>query len=306
MTSRTATFFGFLAILLWSTLALFTAMSGRVPPFQLVGMTFVIGGLLILGIAAARGRIARIRPTPASFALGLYGPFGDTALYYAAVKTAPAAEANLIHYLWPLLIVLFAALLPGGRLKPRHLVGALIGLTATAILISANLGGGSGLALGHVLAALGAFVWASYSVLSRRFAAVPSESLSVTMLGCAVPAFACHFAFETTLWTPTAAEWTGIFGLGLGAIGLAFAVWDIGMKKGDVALLGVASYAAPVLSTLILVLAGYTQPSWLLALSCVLIVTGAMVASWQRPKNGAGNPSPRERGVGVRGRPLDH
>lgn len=280
MTSRTATLIGFCAILLWSTLALFTAMSGRVPPFQLVGMTFVIGGLLILAITALRGELRRIRPTPASFALGLYGPFGDTALYYAAVKTAPPAEANLIHYLWPLLIVLFAALLPGGGLKLRHLAGALIGLAATALLISGSLGGaGGGLSLGHVLAALGAFVWASYSVLSRRFAEVPSESLSVTMLGCAVAAFACHFAFETTQWSLSLIEWAGALGLGLGSIGLAFVCWDVGMKRGDVAFLGVASYAAPVLSTLVLVFAGYAAASWLLAASCVLIVVGALVAS---------------------------
>jgi drug/metabolite transporter (DMT)-like permease len=286
MTSRTATLIGFCAILLWSTLALFTAMSGRVPPFQLVGMTFVIGGLLILAITAARGELRRVMPTPASFALGLYGPFGDTALYYAAVKTAPPAEANLIHYLWPLLIVLFAALLPGGGLKPRHLIGALIGLAATAMLISGGIGSGGGLALGHVLAALGAFVWASYSVASRRFSHVPSESLSVTMLGCAALAFACHLTFETTLWSLTPIEWGGVLGLGLGSIGLAFVVWDIGMKRGDVALLGVASYAAPVLSTLVLVIAGYAAASWLLAASCMLIVVGALVASFGGSKRG--------------------
>jgi len=287
MTSRTATATGAIAILLWSTLALFTAMSGRVPPFQLVGMTFVIGGVLVLAIAAVRGRLHLARPTPASFLLGLYGPFGDTALYYAAVKTAPAAEANLIHYLWPLLIVLFAALLPGGGLKARHLVGALIGLAATALLISGSLGSGAGIQLGHILAALGAFVWASYSVLSRRFAGVPSESLAITMLGCAIPAFACHLAFETTLWAPSAVEWGGVLGLGLGSIGLAFICWDIGMKKGDVAFLGVASYAAPVLSTVILVIAGYAPASWLLALSCVLIVVGALVASFGPAARGA-------------------
>ncbi|MGX5735077.1 aromatic amino acid exporter YddG [Bosea thiooxidans] len=280
MTTRTATLIGFCAILLWSTLALFTAMSGRVPALQLVVMTFTIGGLLILAIAVLRGQASRIMPTPASFALGFYGLFGDSALYYAAVKTAPAAEANLIHYLWPLLIVLFAALLPGGRLKPRHLVGALIGLAATALLVSGGLGSGSGLALGHVLAILGAFVWASYSVVSRRFSNVPSESIGLTVLGCAVPALVLHLVFETTLWSLTATEWAGVLGLGLGSMGLAFAVWDIGMKRGDVALLGVASYAAPVLSTLTLVAVGYAQPSWLLAAACALIVVGAVVASW--------------------------
>lgn len=278
MTARTATLTGFCAILLWSTLALFAAMSGRVPPFQLAAMTFVVGGLLILAIAALRGRLGRAWPTPASFALGLYGLFGDTALYYAAVKTAPPAEANLIHYLWPLLIVLFAALLPGGGLKARHLAGALIGLAATGLLVSGGLGSGGGLSLGHGLAALGALTWASYSVVSRRFAAVPSESLGLTMLGCAVLALACHLAFETSLWSLTAMEWGSVLGLGLGAIGLAFVLWDVGMKRGDVALLGVASYAAPVLSTVVLVLCGYAPASWLLALSCALIVVGALVA----------------------------
>lgn len=284
MTARTATLIGASAILLWSTLALFTAMSGRVPAFQLVAMTFLIGGAFIVGIAALRGRLDRVRPTPASFALGLYGPFGDTALYYAAVKTAPAAQANLIHYLWPLLIVLFAALLPGGRLKPRHLIGSLIGLGATVLLVSGSLGGGSGLALGHGFAALGAIVWASYSVLSRRFAAIPSESLGLTMIGCAVPALVCHLGFETTHWLLSTTEWIGVLGLGLGSIGLAFVVWDIGMKQGDVALLGVASYAAPVLSTIILVVAGYAEASWVLALSCLLIVLGAGIASFGWPR----------------------
>jgi drug/metabolite transporter (DMT)-like permease len=280
MTARTATATGFVAILLWATLALFTAMSGRVPPFQLVGMTFVVGGVFVLAIAAVRRRLHLAWPTRASFLLGLYGPFGDTALYYAAVKTAPPAEANLIHSLWPLLIVLFAALLPGGGLKLRHLAGALIGLAATAMLVSGSLGSGGGIQPGHVLAALGAFVWASYSVLSRKLATVPSESLAVTMLGCAVPAFACHLAFETTLWVPSPVEWGGVLGLGLGSIGLAFICWDVGMKKGDVAFLGVASYAAPVLATLILVVAGYAPASGLLAASCVLIVVGALVASF--------------------------
>ena len=283
MTARTATLIGFSAILLWSTLALFTAMSGRIPAFQLVAMTFLIGGVFIVAVAARRGRLDRVRPTPASFALGLYGPFGDTALYYAAVKTAPAAQANLIHYLWPLLIVVFAAFLPGGKLRTRHLLGSLIGLAATVLLVSGSLGGGAGLSLGHGLAAMGAIVWASYSVLSRRFAAVPSESLGLTMIGCALPALAFHFGFETTHWALSATEWVGVLGLGLGSIGLAFVVWDIGMKQGDVALLGVASYSAPVMSTIILVIAGYAEASWVLALSCVLIVLGAGIASFGWP-----------------------
>lgn len=277
------TFIGLGAIGFWSTLALFTAMSGKIPPFQLVAMTFAVGGSVILAIAALRGTLHLARPTPASFALGVYGPFGDTAIYFAAVKLSTPAEANLIHYLWPLLIVLFAALLPGGRLQARHLVGALIGLCALVLLVGDKLGGetamGGTVLLGYGLALAGAFVWASYSVASRLLVAVPTESLGVTTLGCAVLALACHLAFETTLWPTSAAEWIGVFGLGLGSMGLAFICWDIGMKKGDVSFLGVASYATPVLSTAILVLAGHAAASWTLAAACLLIVVGALIAS---------------------------
>jgi drug/metabolite transporter (DMT)-like permease len=281
MTSRTATWIGTGAILLWSTLAFFTVQSGRVPPFQLVAMTFAIGGLFSLSVALIRGRLHLAKPTPASLALGVIGPFGDTAMYFAAVKLSRPAEANLIHYLWPLLIVIFAAFLPGGRLTSRHMLGALLGLAATAMLVLGRAEGGPvgpNPALGYILAGVGAIIWAGYSVLSRRLAAVPTESVGTATLACTVPALICHLAFETTIWSLTGIEWLGVMGLGLGSIGLAFLLWDIGMKRGDVAFLGVASYAAPVLSTLLLVAAGMAPASPVLALACVLIVVGALIA----------------------------
>jgi drug/metabolite transporter (DMT)-like permease len=280
MSSRTATLTGLGAIALWSLLALFTAATGPVPPFGLAAMTFAVAGVFGLGVAAARGRLAQARPTTAGLALGLYGLFGDTALYFAALKFAPPAEANLVHYLWPLLIVLFSGFLPGGRLLPRHLAGAVMGLAATALLVGGRFGGGGAdAALGFLFAALGAFVWASYSVASRRLASVPTETVAVTCLVASALAALCHLAVEATVWPATPGEWLATLGLGLGPIGAAFFLWDVGMKRGDVPLLGVASYAAPVLSTLILVAAGYAEPTLGLAAACALIVAGALIAT---------------------------
>lgn len=283
-----ATLAGLGAVALWSTLALFTAMTGAVPAFQLVAMTFLIGGGLILGLAAARGRLSRARPTLGSFALGLIGLFGDTAFYFAAVKLAPPAEANLVHYLWPLLIVLFATLLPGGSLKLRHLIGALIGLAAVALLIVGRIDGPTPApdrTLGLSLAASGAVVWAGYSVLSRRFADVATESVGVTLMAAACLALACHITFETTVWPASMLVWAGVIGLGVGPVGAAFVLWDVGMKRGDVSFLGVASYAAPVLSTLTLVVVGYAPATGALAVACIMIVAGAAIASFstERP-----------------------
>ncbi|MGA2795722.1 MAG: DMT family transporter [Roseiarcus sp.] len=286
-----ATLIGCLAILLWSALALLTAASGEVPPFELAALTFAIGGALGFGFAAARGRLgAIVQPWPV-WLVGIGGLFGYHALYFAALRRAPPAEASLIAYLWPLLIVLFSALLPGERLSVRHIVGAALGLAGAVALFAGKAGGGlfagaAGPALaGYGLALCCAFVWSAYSLASRRLKATPNEAVAGFCLATAALAALCHLAFETTVLPAAPGQWLAILGLGLGPVGLAFYVWDYGVKNGDIRLLGVAAYAAPALSTLILVLAGFAAATPALALACALIVAGAAVASF-RPKAG--------------------
>jgi drug/metabolite transporter (DMT)-like permease len=283
--SPAATLVGLGAIALWSVLALLTASAGAIPPFELAALTFAIGGGLGLVYAAARGRLAAlIQPWPV-WAVGVGGLFGYHALYFAALNRAPPAEASLIAYLWPLLIVLFSALLPGERLRARHLAGAALGFAGAATLFAGKAGGFSLAAIdprvlsGYGLALACAFVWSSYSVLSRRLKAAPTEAVAGFCLATAALAALCHLAFEPTIAPSGATQWAAIVGLGLGPVGLAFYVWDFGVKHGDIRLLGVAAYAAPVLSTLILVAAGFAPATLSLALACALIVGGAVVAT---------------------------
>ena len=282
MTTRTATSIGFTAILLWSLLALFTAASGRVPPFQLAAMTFLVGGLVGVASWIGRGQSIRVlRQPPAVWALGIAGLFGYHALYFAALRLAPPAEAGLINYLWPLLIVLFSALLPGERLRAAHVAGALLGFAGVVVLIAGrgSLDARAEYIPGYLCAFACAFFWSGYSVLSRRFGEVPTDAVAGFCLATAALSLVCHLLFETTIWPETTAQWLAVLALGLGPVGAAFYVWDIGVKRGDIRLLGVASYAAPVLSTLILVATGYAEPTLTLALSCALIVFGALVAT---------------------------
>jgi drug/metabolite transporter (DMT)-like permease len=282
MTTRTATSIGFTAILLWSLLALFTAASGTVPPFQLAAMTFLVAGLVGVASWVVRPQgIRALRQRPVVWALGVGGLFGYHALYFAALRLAPPAEAGLVNYLWPLLIVLFSALLPGERLRGAHVAGALLGFAGVAVLIAGRgaLDARPEHLPGYLCAAAAAFVWGAYSVLSRRFGEVPTDAVAGFCLATSALSLVCHLLFETTVWPASTAQWLAILALGIGPVGAAFYVWDIGMKRGDIRLLGVASYAAPVLSTLILVLAGYAEPTLTLALSCALIVAGALVAT---------------------------
>ena len=279
---KSATLVGFGAILLWSLLALFTAASGTVPPFQLAALTFLIGGLCGCATWIARPSRARALVQPWSvWLLGVGGLFGYHALYFSALRLAPPAEAGLINYLWPLLIVLFSARLPGsGGLRLGHLAGAVLGLAGVAALFvgRGDLSFAAGALPGYAASLAAAFVWAGYSVLSARVGQVPTDAVAGFCLATAALSFACHLAFETTVWPADAAQWGAVLLLGLGPVGAAFYLWDIGCKRGDVRLLGVTAYAAPVLSTLILVAAGYASPSPALAVACLLIVAGALTA----------------------------
>lgn len=276
------TLIGFSAILMWSLLALLTAASGRVPPFQLAAMTFAVGGLL--GAASwmfRKGAASALRQPPQVWVLGISGLFGYHALYFMALRLAPPAESGLINYLWPLLIVLFSAFLPGERLKAHHVIGAVLGLLGTIVLVAgrAQIGFAAEFMPGYLAAFVAAFVWAIYSVLSRRFAAVPTDAVVGFCLVTALLGAIFHVALERTVWPANTGEWLAVLALGIGPVGAAFYVWDIGIKRGDIRVLGAASYAAPVLSTFFLVLAGYADAAWPLVLAAILIAGGGLIAA---------------------------
>jgi drug/metabolite transporter (DMT)-like permease len=283
MSPRTATLIGLTAILMWSLLSMLTVATGAVPPFQLAAMTFAIGAL-----AAAAGWLGRpaavraLRQPPVVWLVGVGGLFGYHALYFAALRLAPPAEAGLLNYLWPLLIVLFSALLPGERLAPHHIVGALLGLAGTVLLLVGNVHFALEAApqsIGLGLAFVAAFVWAGYSVLSRRLRAVPTDAVAGFCMATALAAAATHLAIETTVWPRSVMAWLAVVALGIGPVGAAFYAWDIGMKRGDIRVLGAASYATPLLSTAFLIVAGYAQPSANIAIAAVLIAGGGLIAA---------------------------
>jgi drug/metabolite transporter (DMT)-like permease len=281
VTRGRATAIGLVAVLLWALLALLTVRTAPVPPFQLNAVCFAIAGAAGLVWSGATGGLARLRAVPpASYALGIGGLFGYHALYFSALRLAPPAEASLIAYFWPLLIVLFSGLLPGERLRAGHLAGALLAFGgATLVILSAADGLGGGATLGYLLAGFCALTWSGYSVLSRRFATVPTDAVAVFCLATAALSGVLHFALEETVWPEAAGGWVSILLLGLGPVGLAFYVWDIGVKKGDIQFLGVASYAAPLLSTLTLVAVGITPPDPSLLAAAALIAGGAALAA---------------------------
>ncbi|MFT3668106.1 MAG: DMT family transporter [Pseudoxanthomonas sp.] len=278
---RTATLIGLVAILLWASLAVLTTATGTLPPFQVLAISFSVAALLGLLRAASRGRAGwhELRQPWTALALSTLALFGYHALYFIALKRAPAVEANLLNYMWPLLIVVFAGLLGGVAVRAGQWVGTLLGLVAAVLLVTR----GRSLQVdpAHVpgyLAALGAAViWASYSVLNRRFADVPTAAITVACAGVSILGGIAHLLFERTV-APDATQWLVLAVMGIGPVGAAFWLWDHGTKRGDIALLGSLSYLAPLLSTLLLVASGRAQAHWMQAVAIALLLTGAWLS----------------------------
>lgn len=275
------TLVGATAILMWATLALLTELSGTIPAFQLTAMSFTVA--FAIGVAAwqrADGHwLTHLKLPKAVWALGITGLFGYHFFYFVALQNAPAVEASLIAYLWPLFIVLFSALLPGEQLRWFHCAGAIASFIGVGILVTKGqaLTFDARYTTGYLAAFCCAIIWSSYSILSRSFGKIPTHSVGGFCGVTALLAWLCHFLFESTV-LPTATEGLAILGLGLGPVGLAFFTWDYGIKHGNIKVLGILSYAIPLLSTILLSLFGLADLTWTVWLACLLIVGGALLS----------------------------
>ena len=241
-------------------------------------MSFGVSGLLGLAWLAARGQLSDLRQPALVWLHGVGGLFGFHALYFASLALAPPATANLINYTWPLLLVLLSAGLLSLRLTWRHGVGTALALAGCAALLGGGAAFPARAALGYALAAASAVTWALYSVLARRFPAVPPGAMAGFCAGTAVLAGCAHALTETTV-APDAAAWTAVLALGLGPVGAAFVLWDRGMKRGDPRLLGTLAFATPVLSTLLLAGAGLAPFTPTTVLAAVLVAAGGLIAA---------------------------
>jgi drug/metabolite transporter (DMT)-like permease len=279
---------GFAAVALWGALAALSVSAGPLPPFQMVAMTFAIGASIGIVRARVRGLGWRdlIGWPPRVWLLGIGGLFGYHALYFAALQLAPPAEANLVNYLWPLLIVLLSAPLTGERLGWPHLLGALLGFTGVVLLaLGRGLHFTAAYALGYALALGCAFTWSLYSVLSRRFGETPTDAIAAFCSASAILSVVCHLVFERTVWPQSPTAWLAVLALGLGPAGAAFYLWDHAVKRGDIRALGALSYATPILSTALLIVLGLAEPTGTLLVAALLVTVGAVLASrdlWRR------------------------
>ncbi|MDP2819363.1 MAG: DMT family transporter [Polaromonas sp.] len=268
------------AITLWATLASLGVALRHVPPFLLTGIALLVGSLLALPFVLKDRRLWAI---PAStLILGVYGLFGFHFLLFIALRHAPAVEANLVNYLWPLFMVVLAPLfLKGMHLRAVHVVAALLGFAGAAIAILGAREGaasGTGWAWGYLPALASAFIWASYSLLTQRVAAFPTAAIGLFGLVSGVLSLLCHGLLEPAT-ALSGRDWLLLAVMGLGPLGAAFFLWDKALKLGDARQIGILSYLTPLCSTALLMLVSGRALSWSIGLAAAMIIGAAVLGT---------------------------
>ena len=261
------------AILLWSSLAAIAARLSTLPPFLLTGLALLLGALVCLP------RWREWRVPWRTFVIAAGALFIYHLLLFLALRWAPPVIANLINYLWPLLIVLLSPLFDRSLpLTGRILCAGLLGFAGAAVAVwSGSRVELSALAwLGFLLALLAALVWALYSQTLRRLPPFSSWAVGGFAAAAGAASLLAHLLFE-----PSASiadrDWPWLLLLGLGPMGFAFVLWDRAMKTADPRRVGVLAYLTPVLSTGLLLWSQQQPLTGAIALATALVVTGALL-----------------------------
>jgi drug/metabolite transporter (DMT)-like permease len=263
------------AIALWASLASLGVSLTHVPPFLLTGVALIIGSVPAWPFVLRDPSQWRIPLR--TLALGVYGLFAYHFLLFIALRHAPPVEANLVNYLWPLFIVVLSpVVLPGVALRLPHVLAALLGFGGAAIAIAGGRELSGTLAWGYLPALAAAFIWATYSLLTKRVATFPTTAIGLFGLVSGVLSLLCHVALE-----PAASlqprDWALLAVLGLGPLGASFFLWDKALKLGDARHIGILSYITPLASTALLIVVSGRQFSASIALATVMIIGAAIM-----------------------------
>jgi drug/metabolite transporter (DMT)-like permease len=263
------------AIVLWSSLASLASLIPNVPVFLKTGVGLLIGSVIALPLA--RFQIKQLAVKPKILLLGVYGLFGYHAALFVALSTSPSVQANLVNYLWPLLIVLLAPLFSKKvKLNLRVVIGGLMGFIGASLAILSGSSSDGLFYSGYLFAFMAAVVWSTYSLATNRIGSFPTPAVGLFALVSGILSIAMHFVFETQV-SLSSFDWMILVLLGLGPLGAAFYLWDYAIKRSNPQEIGLLSFLTPLLSTgFLLVITGQAL-SWLLAIAAALIVGGSLI-----------------------------
>lgn len=278
--SRSANIFGLAAMALWAGTSALLTYTESVPAILTAALSCLFGfaGFIVYWIATSRDLQQRLRVPLPGLLLAVIGIGGYRLLYFSAFEYSPAVEVSLINYLWPILIVLFAALLPNEPRRWRHVAGAFLGFAGVGVLLLGDGATFKSLSVGHELAFAAAIVWAAFSILRRRIKSHAGD-VPVSLLAIGFGLLTIYYLEEPPTVAISLQAWLAIGALGISS-SLGYFLWDVAVKHGDIQMLSVVSYATPLASTGLLIALGKADASPSVLLAAGLVGLGGIVGAW--------------------------
>jgi len=282
------------AILIWSTsIALVRSISEQVGPLAGAAAVHLIGGGFSFAffLYRSKGSLLPLQSLSGKFLLGCGALFVlyMLALFVAVGRAADrhqVLEIGLLNYLWPALTILFSLLLLHKKGNFILIPGTLLALSGVFLVLTqgqaisvasiiGNVGRNPGV---YALAFTAAVSWGLYSNLTRRWGGPQARGAVELFILVTGLVFLLFFwlAGEGRVWTWRAGLEVTFLGL---ATALAYILWDLAMRKGDIVFVAACSYFTPLLSTLLSCLYLQVTAGVSLWLGCLLIVAGSLL-SW--------------------------
>lgn len=265
------------AVLLWATWPALASLTGALPPFLTFGLAGAVGFAAALAVACARGEArAFFRTPPRAVAVVGLGLLANNVLFLHAVPRIGASEANVLVYLWPVMLVLISARERGERLGAVRLGGIAIAFTGVTVAIGPSFAAGADW-IGIAAAALGGLAFAIMAAV-RAHGREAHDVVGPSMGLVAVLALSAHALFEVPA-VPTAGQAMTIAAIGIVPITLANALWDRATRGGFASMISSIAYLTPIAALGVLALVGMGTITPATALGATLVVLGALAAS---------------------------
>ncbi|GHE21490.1 DMT family transporter [Halomonas urumqiensis] len=276
-----------IAVMLWAVAPLLVHAAAGIAPLRLTALSLLAGALVTLPLASRGAAPQRGQDTLSrGWTITLHGLLpllilGAVGGYFSGLGKAPAAEAALITYTWPVLFVLLSQWRTQGRVTPAAVIGSTIAFAGAALLLAPKAGAESGAAewAGYALAMLAACCWALYSWLCQVAPLPLTRLMPRLLMSASVLAATASLWFEGTTPPASTTALLAAVAIGAGPYGLAMVAWDVALRHGDSRRVGCMAYGVPVFAALFLVLAGLSSPGWQLPVAAALVVVGCLKAS---------------------------
>jgi len=265
------------AVVLWASWPALATVAHPAPPLLVLGLSALIGCVCSYLLAAWQGKAGTffaVRPATMGFvAIGL---MGNNTFYLAAIARIGPAEANVVHYLWPVFLVILAACVHRRMPSLVQAIGIALGFCGVAVALSPQMESGLNLS-GVALGVCGALTFAVYSV-GRSLARVETNVVGPSLGVAGAVTLGAHLLLEP-VYLPTLAQWAAIVLMGIGPFTIANILWDKATRQGSAATLSSFAFLTPLVAISLLAILGLGAVTTAAILGAFLAIAGAVLSA---------------------------